>query len=444
MSASRPRVAMVGTFDLGNFGDLLFPVLAKRELGRRLDGVELVPHSYRAMGASAWPYEVRSLATLEEELPEYDAMLLGGGHLVRFIDPYAPGYGPIDAGRHDPTGLWLEPTMSALAAGVRVVWSAIGVHGDTPDWALPLLRGLLDGIEDVAVRDAYSAELLSAAAPGTPVRTVPDTAFGAASLVPDVRTPAWRAFQASLARASGYVVLQASPALRAFPEEVRAVLAAAARAGLAVVEVPISPTLGDRCGQLELDGADVMRIETLPNPGEMVEIIGRAEAVIAQSLHLSIVAASCGVPVNRPKSDATEKYAVLDGLDAVRTWNADWEPQIGRSAPAQDVLELAGQVAGHWDRVAATVREAVGKGPRRPPRFLGELGPTLAQLSRLGSLEGELRAVRGKLEELELEHERVRARMGALQGEVDWYSRLGVVRMRRALTTLVRRTDRIS
>jgi lipopolysaccharide transport system ATP-binding protein len=432
---------MVGTFDLGNFGDLLFPVLAKQELVRRLDDVELVPHSYRAMGASAWPYEVHSLAMLAEDLPEYDTLLVGGGHLVRFVDPYAPGYGPTDAGRHDPTGLWLEPTMSALAAGVRVVWSAIGVHGDTPAWALPLMRGLLDGIEDVTVRDVYSAELLSAAAPGTPVRIVPDTAFGAASLVPDEPSSAWQAFQARLAGASGYVVLQASPALRAFPEQVRVVLAAAERAGLAVVEVPISPTLGDRCGLLELEGADVLRIETLPDPGEMVEIIGRSEGVVAQSLHLSIVAASCGVPVNRPESDATEKYAILDGLEAVRTWNGDWEPKIGRSAPAQDVRELEGQVAGHWDRVADTVRHAVAEGPRRPPRFLRELGPTLAQLSRLGSLEAELRAMRGKLEELELEHERLRGHVAALQDAVNWYSRLGVVRMRRALAMLVRRND---
>jgi hypothetical protein len=37
---------MVGTFDVDNFGDLLFPIVAEHELTARLPGVELRRYSY--------------------------------------------------------------------------------------------------------------------------------------------------------------------------------------------------------------------------------------------------------------------------------------------------------------------------------------------------------------------------------------------------------------
>jgi hypothetical protein len=54
----RTRVAMVGTFDVANFGDLLLPMIAGNELGARL-GAEYAPtlYSYRSMSGGAWPFE---------------------------------------------------------------------------------------------------------------------------------------------------------------------------------------------------------------------------------------------------------------------------------------------------------------------------------------------------------------------------------------------------
>ena len=35
---TRHRVAVIGTFDVENFGDLLFPIIAERELAERIEG----------------------------------------------------------------------------------------------------------------------------------------------------------------------------------------------------------------------------------------------------------------------------------------------------------------------------------------------------------------------------------------------------------------------
>ena len=39
---TRHRVAVIGTFDVENFGDLLFPIIAERELAERIEGCEVV------------------------------------------------------------------------------------------------------------------------------------------------------------------------------------------------------------------------------------------------------------------------------------------------------------------------------------------------------------------------------------------------------------------
>src|SRR5437762_2061392 len=76
------RIAIVGTFDVSNFGDLLFPLLAERELSKRLTNIELIPYSYREMSDASWPYRVRSLDGFAEEIMDFDLVLIGGGHLI--------------------------------------------------------------------------------------------------------------------------------------------------------------------------------------------------------------------------------------------------------------------------------------------------------------------------------------------------------------------------
>jgi lipopolysaccharide transport system ATP-binding protein len=59
-------------------------------------------------------------------------VIVGGGHLVRFDKNVARGYGSTSTAVHHPTGYWLTPTLVAGAAGVPVVWNALGASPDTP------------------------------------------------------------------------------------------------------------------------------------------------------------------------------------------------------------------------------------------------------------------------------------------------------------------------
>lgn len=50
------QIGLFGTFDVQNYGDLLFPLIAQAELTERLGPGKLLPFSYHAKTPPAWPY----------------------------------------------------------------------------------------------------------------------------------------------------------------------------------------------------------------------------------------------------------------------------------------------------------------------------------------------------------------------------------------------------
>jgi len=247
--STRPLVAgMVGTFDVSNFGDLLFPLIAQHELRKRLAGAQVNRYSYREMTKENWPFSVRSLERLPSELPGLDLLLVGGGHLIRFDKEVAPGYFPTRPEWHHPTSYWLMPTLLALGSGVPVIWNGVGVSSDTPQWARPLLATALREAAYISVRDTPSASELKTIAGDAAVEIIPDTAFGIRALLPANPSEAFRAFCSRCGLKQPYVVLQASPQLKRFQGQLALAVSEARARGCEVLEIPISPILGDACG----------------------------------------------------------------------------------------------------------------------------------------------------------------------------------------------------
>jgi lipopolysaccharide transport system ATP-binding protein len=353
------RIAIVGTFDVSNFGDLLFPLVAKTELEERIEGIEIRRYSYRRMQAGTWPYEVRSLGDLADDIAETDLLIVGGGHLVRFDKSVADGYEPTEPDTHHPTGYWLAPTLLARAYGVPIAWNALGVSPDTPAWARPLLAEAVSAADYVSVRDEPSARELAALEAGTTIRIVPDTAWGVHRHADGVDLDR---YLEDVGVSRPYVLVQPSPLLLERAADIRAAARAARELGRSVLELPISPALGDRPGLLALE-QPVAQPEDWPAPKLLAEVIANADAAIAQSLHLSIAALAAGVPVHRVKGPPGSKYEVLETLDGVSLWNGNGDAAtimrtaLGRREPGQEVTERMTQLAAHWDAIAALVGE---------------------------------------------------------------------------------------
>jgi len=64
------QIGMVGTFDVENYGDLLFPLIARAELSQRLGPMNLHCFSYRQKTLPEWPFEVNALSEFPRRVRE--------------------------------------------------------------------------------------------------------------------------------------------------------------------------------------------------------------------------------------------------------------------------------------------------------------------------------------------------------------------------------------
>jgi Polysaccharide pyruvyl transferase/2OG-Fe(II) oxygenase superfamily len=402
-----PAIGICGTFDVQNYGDLIFPLLARHELERRLGKVSLRPYSYRAKDTDHWPFEVRSNVDFAADVDTLDAVLLGGGDLIHCIKNIALDYLPQNPALHHPTSLWLTPALIALEQGLPLIWNAPGVPQEIPRWARAAVRAALMSSSYVAVRDESSRQILAAIAPDADVCVVPDTAFGIANLCdPANPSSASEALASQAGLRAPYVVLE--PAAHG-PTAKLMRAAAALPSSHQILILPIGPVHGE-CNESipesMLPGA--IRLPVWPDPLVLTELIAGAEGAIGDSLHLAIAAIAFGVPVFRSPRNDLSKYAMLKAFDRVHSLDgeigkdvsAEWlRARLGRITPSAAAREAARAVSAHWDKVAAQIashsRGAVPIAIRnlwqRLPGDLESHAELEARFAQAGKLIGGLR-----------------------------------------------------
>lgn len=357
------RVGLVGTFDVENYGDILFPLIAQRELAERLGPVQLQCFSYEAKAADAWPFPVTSVTELPHLAAGLDGLLIGGGFLVRFDKAVAPGYGP-PPGIHHPTGYWLSPALMALQHGVPVIWNAPGVHYEgLPAWADPLMQLAFSSSSYIAVRDEPSRTALARfAAPGR-IEVVPDTAFGLARQLagpPSPPSPEVERVLETAGLTGPYIVIQG---VRNLDSCQRFLKRHASRLrGYRLLGLPIGPVNSDDTSVLDPGLPGLVTLPFWPHPLLMAGLIREAEAVVGSSFHLAITALTAGVPVFSPVDLRLWKYPGLLGFETIHPLPAeDSDPrwffsQLGKTTVSPRVGAAVDRLAVHWDRIAEVLR----------------------------------------------------------------------------------------
>jgi lipopolysaccharide transport system ATP-binding protein len=293
---------------------------------------------------------------LPEIVQELDGLLIGGGSLIHFDRNAAPGYAP--------TGYWLTPALMALQHDVPVAWNAPGVRGnEVPAPAKPLVERVLTLSPYVSVRDELSRQALEPLT-AAPIAVVPDTAFGLSRLVNFHGVPS-REF-AELTEAyelnSPYMVFQPCLGLDGV---YRAIRNHPERFGrFRFLMLPTSSEFGEHSPSSECDLPGVIRLADWPNPLLAAELIGRSEAAIGHSYHLSITALVAGVPVFRRAGQSTGEFTALQQFETIFTLppdgavDLDWFlARIGRKTPSASVSAALGPLTAHWDRIAALFQE---------------------------------------------------------------------------------------
>ncbi|HEU4387875.1 MAG TPA: polysaccharide pyruvyl transferase family protein [Blastocatellia bacterium] len=380
------QIGLFGTFDVENYGDLLFPLIAEAELTRRLGPVNLHRFSYRAKTPPDWPYTVTSLSELPERIGRLDAVLIGGGFLIRFDKDVAPDYYPPTDTIHHPTGYWLTPALIALQYGVPLIWNAPGMHcNDIPEWAHPLVELALTLSPYIAVRDEPSRAALSRFVENDEIAVVPDTAFGVGRFFNGEPSDQLKGLREECGLTGPYIIVQPCSKVDAFSEFVREHWRHFE--GFQFLVLPIGPVLGDDASAIRTKLAEAVCLPAWPQPLLLAELISQAAAVVGYSYHLAITALTFGVPVFTPADLAVGKYSALSAFDGVYALPTECETEpeqfialARKTAPCAAVGVALDKLAAHWDRVAARI----SAGRTAAPPAIGRFWQTLPGMLEAG------------------------------------------------------------
>jgi hypothetical protein len=376
------RILIAGTFDVANYGDVLFPLIAERRLkSLGIDTVPVSPAGTPTAFADAMP--VLSVAAMLTDPGPIDGVLIGGGYIVhqRRFD-FLREYQDAEVVDWAYPGLWLGATLIGALHDVPVVWNAPGVlfpfsRRVRDDLIAPTLRAA----DYVSVRDQGSADLLGAR-DGVDVAVVPDTVIDLARLWPRERLDA--PFQALLQRksapADGKYLAVHMRALSTGGLGLAVVadwITAFVRAqGLTPILVAIGPSLGDAANACSLAAQLGCPHVLLDDPKSLLEVaaaIGCSELYVGASFHGYVTAAAYGKPgviVARP---AYKKFAgFLSQTGRPQDMAHDWEAALDtaatllRAGAAQRIPQSVHDAADrHWERVVAALADPTAGRQRR-------------------------------------------------------------------------------
>ena len=171
------KIAHFGTFDVPNYGDLLFPLIAHRRLSEK-PGATLVSVS-PVGGPPVFQDSLPSMGfdAFAASLDQFDGILIGGGNIIRttptVLSEYQLGSTPVTA----YPDLWLGATSLSAYRNVPVCWNAPGVSEVFGDMFAGQLSSCVGRAAYVSVRDETSKQRLQATSDSAPIQVVPDTAW---------------------------------------------------------------------------------------------------------------------------------------------------------------------------------------------------------------------------------------------------------------------------
>ena len=191
MTSPAPRIGLIGTFDVENYGDVLLSRIARRELEARLPDAEiriLAPVGYAGLNRfddgsdleSLGPWSEERVAELAEGI---DLAIVGGGEIIHDHDGLLGSHYGLDPGEMSaraPSRFFID----GLGPDVVLAWHAVGIPWDIgPEQHARYRESLSEAY--VAVRDEASRRRLRATGVDIDVELVPDSGFLLDRLFPD-------------------------------------------------------------------------------------------------------------------------------------------------------------------------------------------------------------------------------------------------------------------
>lgn len=382
------RIAHFGTFDVENYGDLLFPLVLERRLS---DVCEGFVHVSPAGGPPVWGDCVPTVDFDEflREAPYVEGVVIGGGQILRAS--------PTPLGVYDRGGvshfvaypsLWLGAAYVAARDNLPLCWNTPGVPAPFDPTAAQFMRWTESVTDYASVRDEASRRLLRGAGVEWEIEVVPDTAIEVSRL--------WTEGEISEAYEEAFASRGRSVPERTLAFHVNVRLASEGAQAVAVridricekldavaVLIAIGPSHGDvetqRLVAQEMT-SDPLLVDQPHSLREVASCIARSELYVGSSLHGMITACSFGRRCMLISSREDHKYAGFMSHLGLSSWVVrSW------SHAERRIDEILAAPAGAWEGALETVGPALDK---HWEAIRGALAPR-----RDGAQEGTLRSV---------------------------------------------------
>lgn len=384
------RLIHVGTFDVANYGDLLFPLVLEQRLAGVADEIVFVsPAGGPPVLSDSKP--TLSIEEFDDSTADVAGVVLGGGHLLHAGPPGVAKY------RRDDLGYLLTyPRLCAFAAGLAadagapLCLNAVGVVGPASPAAARLTTWIASQAAYVTVRDRASMRFLRQAGVDEEIAVVVDSGLGVADLWS--REELSQAYENAFRTRGREVPERPSLAIhltsRFASEEVAVLAQRIGRMASAGDHVPVLIALG-RCHRddeiqravAQAIGSDCLLVDEPGSLKEVAALIGGAEAYIGSSLHGMVTACALGTRGALVADQMHKFVGFLEQFGLSRWLLSSWaeaeaalgdlltvpiDPWAAVGPAAKPVLDR------HWSRIRSEIqavsRRSAGTGLHRPER----------------------------------------------------------------------------
>ena len=316
------QVAVVGTFDVQNYGDLIFPFIVASRLGLESSRSLTCISPTRSRGIGGRHCSTISFLDAAGRKAHFDLTIIGGGNIIHCRESRVEPY--FSAGTRCRSlaypGLWVGPgSMPQLFP--RVVWNAPGVPGEFDEHEYRLVKLGVERVEYLSLRDAQSAELLRPYVPNVELNITPDSAWDV-DLIWN-RGQLDSAFPKDLSvftNGQQYAVFHVNDRylfkqnLQSVARDIEQIASAA---GCKIVLAPIGPCHNDIDVATKLSNRLRLPHYMVSNPTDvlqMTSILSSCSLYIGSSMHGAIVSASFCKPVAIVASQSRVKFEGLAQL----------------------------------------------------------------------------------------------------------------------------------
>lgn len=393
------RACLWGGFDVANYGDQLFPLIAKDQLSERLPNLELT--CFAPFGQASLPPGSPPLFPISSDggsltrqrrdyfARHFDAVVVGGGDILRFDHLDASQGSPAERAVSRPYHAFLDPFWDEGGVRPVILWNAPGAPFPFEPTRNLLIRRACSSVRYLAVRDEVSRGYLLEAGVEEPIHVVPDTGILLDGVI-RTRINEGEARELLSKRGAGIngrktLCFQCNPGFLMNQEKsiVRALSAVADKYDLEVVLLPVGLCHGDRDALRRVQNAGGGRftlVDGVESPIEMGALISVCDYFAGSSLHGNLTALSFGIPhlvVNTARlakmegfvqSARLEEFRITDWSDLESTLEKLVHAPRERWSAAADRLKL--RASEHFDRLAALISHSAenreGSGENTP------------------------------------------------------------------------------